>query len=216
MTPRRFVPRALAAAVALVALAGCADTLSPTAPSPAASRALASSPSFNIAGPKVGFVMVGDTAVGRFVVQPNVGHTFVFGMKHAISFPARAICDRATSGYGPTEWDKPCAPTTKAVTVSVKAYRTAGGSVRVDFQPAVRFNPATNGVFLYLEDNNSTISPWFKQIYYCTTTGACIDESLTDPSLTTFYNATTKLHARRLKHFSGYVVGVGRSEEGLN
>ena len=44
--------------------------------------------------------------------------------------------------------------------------------------------------------------------------GPCVDESLTDPSMRTFGDAVSGLLGRRIKHFSGYSVGVGRSYSG--
>lgn len=137
----------------------------------------------------------------------------VFGGKHAIHFPAAAICDPATSSYGAGTWDDPCDAAGQPVRISLRAYRDGEGLTHVYFEPALRFNPATSGVFLFLQDANKTISPWFKEIYYCSSDASCIDEAVDDPSLTTYYDPRTNLHSRRVKHFSGYVVGVGRSEE---
>jgi hypothetical protein len=212
MTTRRLISRAIAATAVAMSLAACADSTAPSTPTVPPSAVRVQPPSFDIAGLSIPLTLVGDTATARFTVYPWSSQTFVFEGTNAIKFSASSICDPAISSYGPTQWDKPCSPTTRPVTITVKKFHNAFGALTTEFQPALRFNPASNGVFLYLEDDDRTISPWFKQINYCTDLGVCIDEALTDPSLATYYNSYKNLHARRIKHFSGYSVAIGRSD----
>ena len=214
MSTRRTFARALAIAVAATLVTACGETTTaPDAPSISPNGASVKPPAYNLVGTTVALVsMPGDTVTGRFTVSPGSSETFVIDGKNAIRFPAQSICDPAVSSYGPTEWDKPCTPSTRPITISVKQYHDASGRLRADFEPALRFNP-NKSVYLWLEDHSGSLSPWFKQINYCNDLGLCIDESLTDPSLRTYYERANDMHVRRVKHFSGYSIGVGRSEE---
>ena len=157
--------------------------------------------------------MVGDTAFADITVMPTGGrYTLVSGLLK-IDFPAAAICDLATTSYGPSEWDKPCVPTVLPVRVKSKAWLDAEGEPHVDFQPAMRFSPAiVGGVQLYLRDPKGMFDP-NARIFYCATDTNCYDESLTDASLRTRYDATNGMYYRRIKHFSGYNVTAGRAAE---
>ena len=209
MIKRRTISRAVALAVVASLLAACGDATAPargTGATPAAAP-----PSFDITGLAVPMTLTGDTTYASFVVQPHETRTFVFDRHSAITFPANAIC-RQNEGYGPTMWDHACEPTHRPVTVRVKSYRGADGHVNTEFHPAIRFNPKTAGVFLYLEDYPGAVPLWGEQILYCNDLRVCIDESIADSSLKTFRDPVTGLYGRRIKHFSGYVIGVGREE----
>jgi hypothetical protein len=73
----------------------------------------------------------------------------------------------------------------------------------------VRFNPAADNVVLYLEDNDDGVPLWFKDIRHCPTADECVDESLNDPTLRTYYDADLGVLGRRVKHFSLYSMGMG-------
>jgi len=223
MNTHRSLTRVVAATLAATLLAACGEADLPTAATAAPSlqpqNLRIDSPSFDIDGVDVPLTQHGDTLVATFKVKPEKATTFVWDGKNAIKFPARAICEPETSSYGPGEWNKPCAPTAREIEVTLKSYYDAAGSLRVDFQPALRFNPWTFGVYLYLDAQKTTanrrgqaVDPWFKTIYYCPDVGACFDESLTDPTLRTFYDSRLRVLARRIKHFSGYNVGFGFAE----
>lgn len=157
--------------------------------------------------------MVGDTVVSEFTVSPWGGRYSVVSGLLKIDFPAGAICDIPTSSYGPSEWDKPCVPTTQSVRVKSKAWLDAQGHPHVDFQPAMRFSPAiVGGVQLYLKDPKGLFDP-NASIFYCATDTNCYDESLTDASLRTRYDSSNGMFYRRIKHFSGYNVTAGRVAE---
>ena len=212
MTTRRFVSRALVAAAAALSFSACADSTAPSAPALSPAAGPIASPSFDIEGTSVPLTVVGDTTYATFTVKRHQSRTFVFDRHSAITFPANAICKQG-EGYGPTMWDKECEPTTRDWTITVKSYRGLDGHVNTDFSPAIRFNPRTSGVFLYLEDYAGALPLWNETILYCNDLRLCVDESLTDSTLKTFRDPATGLYGRRIKHFSGYMVGVGRSEE---
>ena len=213
MNTRRIYPRIIVAALGATLLAACGDIDSPTAPrsqlQPQSIRV--QRPSFDISGMQVPLTTDNDTTYATFTVSPTEAKTFVFNRHNAISFPAGAICDPATSSYGPTEWDQPCQPIATEQTFAVKVFAGPDGHTRVDFTPAVRFNPAAESVVLYLEDNDNGVPLWFKDIYYCHDGGECIDESASDPTLRTYYDEERGILGRRVKHFSLYQIGVGFS-----
>src|SRR4029077_10260452 len=76
-----------------------------------------------------------DGYVMTFTVDPNVSRSYTFG-DHWIYFPAQSICDPATSGYGTTLWDAPCAPLTHSITVTVTWSDKSGYTV-ANFAPAL-------------------------------------------------------------------------------
>ena len=84
----------------------------------------------------------------------------------------------------------------------------------IEFQPALRFSPRSSGVHLYLEDNADGTPLWFKDIYFCEDSGRCVDEARNDASLQTRPDPSNGLLARRIRHFSGYNVGVGLTDSG--
>jgi len=199
--PRKFI---IATGVALAALltAACSDapTTGPAALS--ARHAILADTT----------VMVGDTAVTTMVVDPVHGNSVGIAGNHKIVIPANAICALATSSYGTTEWDKPCTPETAVVTITAKSWYDAAGHPRIDFQPAMRFNPAAEPVVLYLNDHTAATSGL--RIDYCAD-GAltCVDESAADSSLATYRNGVNGLWYRRIKHFSGYNIASGYASE---
>lgn len=157
-------------------------------------------------------LLMADTTVTTFTVGPWGGR-YNLGSTHRIEFPANAICDLATSSYGPGEWDQPCTPTTASVRITAKSWTDAAGHPHVDFQPAMRFSPTlSEGVVLYLKDKKSAYDPSAK-ILYCggVLNLSCVDESAADPSLAVKFDSPNGFLYRRIKHFSGYNVTAGRA-----
>ena len=144
-------------------------------------------------------------------VYPSTSVTMTIG-NHRLKLPAGTICDPGTSGYGALVWDAPCATSTGPVTIKARYYTNAEGHPRVDFSPALRFKPNAKGevVTLYLLDRQAATSGGFT-IYYCPDALPCVDESLLDSSVATRTDPANGYLYRRLKHFSGYVVAVGRN-----
>src|ERR687884_341265 len=79
-----------------------------------------------------------DSLSADFTVTPT-GGTFVLGA-HAVVFPDHAICDPATSGYGPDTWDQPCTPLEEPIQIHAEV-RNELGRTWVDFTPELRFVP---------------------------------------------------------------------------
>jgi hypothetical protein len=211
MSTRRTIVRAIALAAVATVVAACGDATAPTSTAVAPAFEV-QPPSFDIIGFNVPVKLKADTTYASFLVKPWETNTFVFDRHSAITFPANASC-RRDSSYGPTEWNKPCEPAAREMTISVKSYAGPDGHMKTDFSPALRFNPASAGVFLYLEDYENAVPLWSNNILYCNDLDQCVDESILDPTLRTFTDPATGLLGRRIKHFSGYSIGVGRSSE---
>ena len=188
----------------LALLAACADA--PTAPAPVTLRADRGSNSSDNGSSGNGNArvetveLVVNTAWPRGVKLPD---------GHWIFFPAHAICDIGTSGYGPDTWDQPCEPQTGTVTILATVRTDEDGHPTVDFTPRMRFNPDAGAVTLTMKD--AFVSQEDRAIVYCPDSGECVDESLGDPSLVTYSLAGGNYYRRRIKHFSGYNIASGRS-----
>jgi AraC-like DNA-binding protein len=155
------------------------------------------------------------TSTVTVTVYPSTSVTMTIG-NHRLRLPAGTICDPARSGYGPSVWDAPCAPSSGPVTITARSSTNGGGHPRVDFSPALRFTPNANGevVTLKLLDREAAASGGFT-VLYCRDGAECIDESLTDASLATRTDPISGYLFRQLKHFSGYSVAVGRRDDGM-
>jgi hypothetical protein len=152
-----------------------------------------------------------EDTVATLTIDPNVSRTYAFG-QNWIYFPARAVCDPATSGYGPTLWDSPCTPLDRPITVTVH-WSARGGHAFAEFSPELRFVPADDRsvfrwVILSLHDHRriQDVDPY--NILYQGTAG-WVDESLTDPTLRAWIDPLRNSVVRRVKHFSGYLVSGG-------
>lgn len=149
----------------------------------------------------------GVSTVSTFTIDPTQSNTLSFGL-HTLTIPANAICGLATSGYGADLWNAACSPETNSVTITATVTGTTAGNPRVDFSPALRFNPQTSVMLaMFMKHATSTdASSW--SILYCATQSSvgCLDESLADPSLVTTADWHNNRLLRRIKHFSGYVV----------
>lgn len=154
----------------------------------------------------------GDTATFRIDIDPWRATTYMLGAGNMIEFPAGSVCDPEKSSYGAAEWDKPCAAARRPITATVRAWLDSAGHPRVDFTPAIRFVPSvlpTGWVMLTLTDaraaGDSTMT-----ILSCAQSGqACVSEASGDSTMTTHRNAAAGQMTRRIKHFSGYMVGAG-------
>jgi hypothetical protein len=152
-----------------------------------------------------------DTLRFSFYIDPSRTVSYSLGQGNSISFPAHSLCD-LSSTYGPTEWDQPCALATRSVNISTKAWLDRTGHPHIDFSPSVRFVPSVNPadwVILTFGDAWAAQDPLYN-IFYCVTgnTTRCVNEATTDPSLATLRDPITGRIYRRVKHFSGYMVGA--------
>jgi hypothetical protein len=194
---------ALAAATIVLGLGGaCTDVVAPTATAPNAGFAGVPIPRRGNAG--------GDTVASEFVVYPNVSFTYQLGQGHQVTIPAYTICDPSRSGYGSSVWDAPCTVLRWPIKVTARSFHDPKGHPVVVFAPDLRFEP-TKTVTLYMRDTAAASDPAAK-IYYCAVGASCVDESLSDPSLTTEVNPHNQFVYRRIKHFSSYVVTNGETD----
>lgn len=167
------------------------------------------------------FVAPDSTSVD-FTVTPS-GGMFVLG-KHAVFFPDHGICDPATSSYGPGEWDAPCTPLDAPIKFHAEVRASANGETWVDFTPAVRFVPSTDpnrtvwmmmkvGTDVTAENYSGFGMLWMPN----GVTTEVVNEAATDASLRTYIDIQRDVVFRRVKHFSGYLVGstIESSEEVL-
>jgi hypothetical protein len=148
-----------------------------------------------------------DTSTYVIQVDPRRDNYLKFGA-HSLWLPAHTICDPATSIYGIGTWDDRCSPLTTRITITAKVRGTSHGLPRVDFEPALRFNPDKAAYLTLAVKGRQAKQAADMRILYCPTSAAkdCVDEALTDPSLATLLDRQKKLVYRRIKHFSGYLV----------
>src|SRR5438094_321112 len=113
------VRRCIALLLVLAAAVACSDaTSAPRASARPAFdiQALQPEASRSNAGSNSARSQDGDDDV-TLTIDPNVAGTYAFG-ENWIYFPARSICDPATSGYGDALWDAPCAALTRPIKVT--------------------------------------------------------------------------------------------------
>ena len=153
--------------------------------------------------------------VTTLTIDPNVSRTYAFG-ENWIYFPARSICDPATSGYDTTLWDAPCTALTVPINVTVH-WSSKGGYAYARFSPELRFVPAdaanfTRWVWLSLHGQKRIHeADVYSILYNKIGTNDWIDESLTDPTLRAWIDPLHNSIVRRVKHFSGYMVAAAYS-----
>ena len=153
-------------------------------------------------------------------IDPNVANTIVMGA-NKLEIPAGAVCDLGTSGYGPSFWNAPCTPQTRSMQLTVTISSSGGSGTSIDFNPSLRFNPASN-VMLTLSAPSVSVQEaknWV--ILYCPSATSwtsgngsggsgsgggdkCVNEALNDKDLRTFIDYDAKQLFRRIKHFSIY------------
>jgi hypothetical protein len=203
----------VASVLVLGVLTGCSDNLvapsaAPSAGPVSAMLAPADRPSLSLSGHRA---LNGTTS---FTVNPSGGMFFVGN--HALYFPANSICDPATSSYGPAEWDAPCDPIGRPLTITATV-RTVDGVSAVDFSPEIRFVPSGNAarsvwIFMYTPEARHARNISRFSIMFAETLGATpVDDAAHDPMLRTYVDRRLGISSRRIKHFTGYVVNSGYS-----
>lgn len=203
----------------LSALAGCRDGVvspaerpieAPPAAAPAPmSLAPQSRPALDLAGG------LSDSASVDFTVGPN-GGVFFTG-NHAVVFPAQAVCDPATSSYGPGTWDSPCTPLQTSIRVHAEV-RRINGKTAVDFTPSLRFVPSSNParwvwLLMYTPSavGTTTDLSGYNILWESALGAPPVDETVSDPTLRTYVDTWQGISLRRIKHFSGYISPQGRN-----
>lgn len=200
--------------LAVAALAACSD--SPAAPNQARTIAI-QAPAYLKAdrGPKPRAGASDNAKVfadrnaafdsTSFDLSP-MGGVFKFG-SHVLYVAPGALCD-LSSPYGVQYFNDAasCAPATQSVKVTA-VWATRRGHAYIEFEPALRFNPAPDAppAILALFDKVAITSG--DAILWRDPNTGWIDESLTDPTLATQYEGTN-VAWRRIKHFSGYNVSA--------
>lgn len=143
------------------------------------------------------------------------GGVFIIG-NHAVIFPNNAICDPATSSYGPGTWDEACKVTHDGVKIHAEV-RTSTAGTWIDFSPALRFAPAKSAkdyVWIMMYNPNVVGAKDLSKfgILYAPALGApAVDDSPNDPTSRTYVDTFAGVTTRRIKHFSGWWNSSGRS-----
>lgn len=202
----------VASAFVIGVLTGCSENTvvapaaGPTTAPASTMFAPAARPQLSLSGNSV------QNGVTQFTVNAS-GGTFYIG-NHAVVFPARSICDPATSSYGATEWDAPCKPLTRPLTITARL-STANGVSAVDFSPSIRFVPSVSParwVWIYMytpEARGATDLSQFAILFSPSLGATPVNDALTDPTLRTYVDTQLGMSYRRIKHFTGYSVGAG-------
>ncbi len=197
-----LVPLLTTVATASLLLAGCAgDATSPSAAQPKTLSAMRTSP-FVPTDAQRALVGVADGTYS-FTIDPSQAQSLQLGASH-LDIPANSVCDLATSSYGVGTWNDACSHQTEPFTITAVVRNAATDHPSVEFQPALRFDPASNvDLYMYVTDQATLDNT--RLLYYCNETG-CVDESQSDADLRSNVDVENKVVFRRIKHFSGYVV----------
>jgi hypothetical protein len=219
ITKRVRVLAAIVGSGIVVASSACGTDS--TAPTPAAPAAKVTTPEARsgFAPTEASKALIG-VADGTYTVTFNPGADQVFSLgPNRLEMPANSVCALGTSGYGPSFWDKPCTPETRPVTLAVTVKDASSSNPTVDFKPAMRFNPQTRvSLYFYVPRvTREDAKNWL--ILYCGngtrlssgsgSSGSCVNEAATDPTLRTYVDYSTSVLFRRIKHFSVYRVDSG-------
>lgn len=146
-------------------------------------------------------------------VDPTRSRTYHFG-QNWVYIPANVVCTLETP-YGPSEWDRPCDRATAPIQLTVTVGTDVEGYPTASFSPDLRFAPAATPyrwVFLGLKVQRPLDLEGYGILYQPTGSDILIDESATDPTLRA-WRARGNVVARRIKHFSGYNVSLGFTEQ---
>lgn len=191
----------------MLAVAACGD--SSTGPRATAPRALSASagPAFDVGGREHGDE---STESAEFTLTAKGG---VFSIKnvYSVNFPANSVCS-PRSTYGPGEWDSPCSTLRGKQAIQIHAtLSVTSNGVAVNFSPELRFSPSktvklSTGIFAaQLQSNPTALFP----INFAPSLGSSgVADYLTDTSLVT-RAGPDGTEWRRIKHFSGYLIGAG-------
>lgn len=222
------IPRILAIA-SIALLAACSDSTAPTATPKLTRPALVApvpAPEAVVNAIHVNVMRkTADSIFAEFTVDKN-GGWFIAGY-HGVYFPPNSICEPSTSSYGVGTWDTPCQPARGKVTIHARAGLRSNGRGWIVFEEDLRFVPSSNPdkwvrLYMYSDEirGNRPVDAVLKekayQISWVPSRDADpVDESLDDATLATQVLWGTGLVTRRVKHFSGYQVTNGITEEAM-
>src|SRR5437867_227982 len=126
---RRYVPILIAGAAFIAA--ACRDSIAPTR-----------SVGLSRVGVPVAYSYAAPvdikTKTQTFTLDPAGGVVKVGDFQ--LDYPANAVCDPATSGYGEETWELPCETLSEPITITA-TYWWVNKTAFVDFQPDIRFAP---------------------------------------------------------------------------
>ncbi len=143
--------------------------------------------------------------VYNVTIDPRADQVLSAG-RNSLTIPANSICQLGISKYGPSHWDSKCTPEARPVTITAIVRNAGTDYPSIQFEPAMRFSPATVVTLELFVSDAATLSNMAVVKYCGRFAPSCVDESLTDPSVKTTINKTAGSLSRRIKHFSGYVV----------
>lgn len=203
---RRFVPLLIAGTVLIAA--ACSDTIAPT-------RSTSALDVFRGSAAPAALTAADSTAkTYTFSISPNGGSVKVGGFR--LDYPANAVCDPATSGYGPEYWLADCTALTTPITMTAKVWFSSTKAY-AEFSPDIRFKPSAV-VLLSVKRpkiQGQTLSDDLKNayamLYFRTVDGVMqsVDEAATDSELATKFDTNGAWVWRRIRHFTGYYVRSG-------
>ena len=198
---RRYVPILIAGAAFIAA--ACRETIAPTRSVGALTMGRAPV-AYSYAAP-VDIKTKSET----FTLDPEGGHVKVGDF--TLDYPANAVCDPATSGYGEDTWELPCETLNEPITITA-TYWWVNKTAFVDFQPDIRFSPdkevfiATKRGAKNADEFNAFTMYYFKQVG---STWYFYNDGEYDPTIATQRDFNAKRVWRRVKHFSGISLSSG-------
>ncbi len=144
-----------------------------------------------------------------WTVDPTTDSPRLYFGDSYIVIPANAICNIAGSSYGVGHWTESCDPETNPVNITATVHDAQTDHPSIDFEPAMRFNPAAAlPTLLFSVTDKATLNN-MSVVKYCTSalqSTTCVDESLADSALETSVDSWNNIVWRRIRHFSGYTV----------
>ena len=205
---RCYRPYAIAA-LSLMA-AACSDSTAPVR-SPSQSALLVAQP--GTAGVASAKKSLSETKTVVFDLRPQGGQVYIGAFR--LDYPANVVCDPAKSDYQLSAWKKSCATLNTPFTVTA-TYSVVDGAPRIEFLPNVRFDPSKEVRLsaLVRDIRNKTLTDELRTKYAIVSLSDDLDNEPTVFGLKRNGTATG-LISRRIFHFSGYAISIGRMcEEG--
>ena len=199
---RRYVPILIAGAAFIAA--ACRESIAPTRSVGGMTR-VGAHVAYSYAAPADIH-----TKTETFTLDPQGGHVKVGDF--TLDYPANAVCDPATSGYGDDTWELPCETLNAPITITA-TYWWVNKTAFIDFQPDIRFSPDKE-VFIGTKRGakNADELAAFTMYYFRSVDGMWYfyNDGAVDPSVATQHDfAGGKRVWRRVKHFSGISLSSG-------